>query len=72
MGAWQYCQKCDSGMDEPTAVEIAEGERECRSCGTWTHTVIASGSNLVAMAELIDQLNERVEELEQRLSDAGL
>jgi hypothetical protein len=64
MGAYAYCTKCDAGFDRPTARQLAKGERECHSC-RYINTLHATAQErLEDLAELVDEANDRIGELE--------
>jgi uncharacterized paraquat-inducible protein A len=55
---WQYCKKCDAGMDEPTLEEIGNQNRECPQCGADNHPLKSLGEVLVKLSERIKALED--------------
>jgi hypothetical protein len=63
MGYWTYCRHkgCDSGMDKPTAEEIAEGVARCANGHENTPSI--------TLAQFVVDLDERVRVLEQEKAE---
>lgn len=54
--AWSYC-KCGHGLMSPSVEEVAKQSQPCPECGY-------ENDPLVSVAELLVQMNERIQKLE--------
>jgi len=66
MGAFRYCHKCETPIDEPTIEEdLQEGGQTCPECGKSLGNLYSLGEWLAAMYNDIKELGDRIGRLDK-------
>lgn len=66
--AWAYCAKCDYPLSYPSAEEVVEGHIVCDRCGTHNDPRVSVGELLAKAISDIETLNDRIRDLEHKIS----
>lgn len=56
MSSWQYCKKCECGMDEPTPEDVIAEVQYCPHCGAQNDPRKTQGDLILELVKRVDTL----------------